>query len=110
MKKAQEARTPRKNVRGKRTRNPGYDPGNHWLDCDRCGCTIRKNDAMITWDDLVVCPDDWEPRHPQDFVRGRADDQSAKAPVRSEPVDTFIEVTRLPSVSTIPEGDNNNSL
>jgi hypothetical protein len=48
---------------------------------------------METWDNLVVCPNDWEPRHPQDFVRGREDDTSAKGLVRPEPPDQFIEVT-----------------
>jgi hypothetical protein len=39
----------------------------------------------------MVCEQDWEPRQPQDFVRGIADQQ---APVwtRPEPVDTFIAV------------------
>ncbi len=40
---------------------------------------------------MIVCPDDWEPRHPQDFVRGRRDDIRAKEPVRSEPADRFVD-------------------
>jgi len=94
--------SPQRNVRGKKTKNPGYEPGNHWVICDRCGCSIRSNDAMKTWDDLIVCPDDWEQRHPQDFVRGRADDQAAKEPVRPEPADVFIGVDRPAPSSTIP--------
>lgn len=79
-----------RNVRGKKTRNPGYEPGNHWVQCDRCSASIRAEDAMITWDNLVVCPDDWEIRHPQDFVRGRYDDIVAKEPRRSEGPDLDI--------------------
>lgn len=63
---------------GKHTRNPGYIPGDHWVTCDRCGFHIRASDAMETWDGLIVCPEDWEPRHPQDFVRTRADKQSVR--------------------------------
>ena len=82
---------PQMNVRGKKTRNPGWEAGNHWVYCDRCSSAVRAKDAKKTWDNLIVCPDDWEPRHPQDFVRGRADDMAAKEPGRSEPVDRFID-------------------
>lgn len=92
----------KKNVRNKKTRNPGYEPGNHWVICDRCGIAVRAEDAMKTWDNLVVCPNDWEQRHPQDFVRGKQDDQAAKDPVRPEPSDTFVSVTRESATSTIP--------
>lgn len=79
-----------RNVRGKKTRNPGYEPGNHWVQCDRCAAAIRSEDARITWDNLIVCPDDWEIRHPQDFVRGRYDDIQAREPRRSESADVFV--------------------
>jgi hypothetical protein len=43
------------------------------------------------WDGLMVCPDDWEIRQPQDFVRGVAD--TIVPPwVRPEQEDTFIFV------------------
>ena len=82
---------PMRNVRGKKTRSPGWEASNHWVYCDRCACAVRAKDAKKTWDNLIVCPDDWEPRHPQDFVRGRSDDMAAKDPVRSEPADRFID-------------------
>ena len=78
------------NARGKKTRNPGYTAGEHWVQCDRCASVIRQSDSMKTWDNLVVCPDDWEIRHPQDFVRGRADDIGSKGYVRSESTDVFV--------------------
>ena len=81
---------PMRNARGKKTRSPGWKAGNHWVFCDRCSSAIRAKDAKKTWDNLIVCPDDWEPRHPQDFVRGRKDDMRAKEPVRSEPADRFV--------------------
>ncbi len=74
----------RRNVRGQKTRSPGYQPGNHWLTCDRCGCFVRSAAAKKTWDGYVVCPDDWEPRHPQDFVRSRNDRIAPEGYVRSD--------------------------
>jgi hypothetical protein len=33
----------------------------------------------MTWDGFYVCADTcWQPRHPQDFVEGRADDQTVE--------------------------------
>ncbi len=91
MKANSEANIPMRNARGKKTRSPGWKAGNHWVYCDLCSSAIRAKDAKKTWDNLIVCPDDWEPRHPQDFVRGRRDDIRAKEPVRSEPADRFID-------------------
>jgi hypothetical protein len=39
---------------------------------------------------MVVCPDDWEPRQPQDFVRGRHDKIAADEPRRPDR-DIFID-------------------
>lgn len=71
-------------------RNPGYQPGNHWAICDRCGFAYRNNELKSTWDGLVVCEDDWEPRHPQDLLRGRADKIAPDGHVRPEHEDTFV--------------------
>lgn len=56
-----------------------YILGDHWVICDRCGFKIRRSKASKTWDGLLVCTKScWEPRHPQDFVRARADRQSVR--------------------------------
>lgn len=109
-----EDSSPARNVRGKKTRNPGYEPGNHWIACERCGHVIRSEDAKKEWTGLWVCPDDWEIRHPQDFVRGRYDDIAAKEPNRPEPPDRFaqdkdVELPDTPEYET-PEGTFDNSL
>lgn len=104
---------PRRNVRGKKTRNPGYEPGNHWIACDRCGCDIRAEDAKKEWTGLWLCPDDWEIRHPQDFVRGRYDEIAAAEPNRPEPTDIFtdkdVDLPDTPDYE-IPDGTFDNSL
>lgn len=63
-------------------RNPGYIPGDHWVVCDICGIEYRESEMKLTWDKLVLCPEDYDPRHPQDFVRGVTDDIAAKGLVR----------------------------
>ena len=45
--------------------------------CDRCGRKRKNYDLRMTWDNLWVCSDTcWDPRQPQDFVEGHADDQT----------------------------------
>lgn len=67
-----------------------YKPGGNWLICDVCGFKIRASDSRKRWDGMRVCREDWEPRHPQDYVKGRRDRQAA-AIVRPEAPDVFLE-------------------
>lgn len=76
--------------RSLQTRNPGFLDGEHWVTCDMCGGNFRHSDTRKTWDNRVVCKQDWEPRHEQDFVRSRYEDTAAKGLVRPEQPDTFI--------------------
>ena len=66
-----------------------YRPGDHYLICDVCGYKIRHSESRKRWDGLRVCEKDWEPRHPQDFVRGKRDRQAVRD-ARPEPADTFL--------------------
>lgn len=59
--------------------------------CDRCGFKKRNYELRKEWTGLLVCRDTcWEPRHPQDFVRGVADRQAIPDP-RPEPDDVFLD-------------------
>lgn len=80
------------NARGKKTRAPGYKPGGYWALCDICGCAIRASEGHMRWDGYFVCPDDWEARHEQDFLRARTDRIAPQGPVRPDEGDgdTFI--------------------
>lgn len=91
----EDTKTPRGNFRGKHTGNQGYQPMNHWVVCDSCGFDIRAKDIRETWDHRMVCPSDWEPRHPQDFVRSKHDRIGAEEPVRPPPQDLFISTCGL---------------
>lgn len=66
-----------------------YVPGDFWRICDVCGFKKRASQTRKRWDNLIVCDADWEPRHPQDFVRGRKDRQTVPDP-RPEGADTFL--------------------
>lgn len=76
-------------------RPQGYSLG-HWkVVCDRCGLTYRNDQLKLEWTGLRVCSgpgtgDCWEPRHPQDRLRGRRDEQ---APPWSRPPADEIDVS-----------------
>ena len=96
--------------------SPGYEPGNYWFICDRCGFAYRIKEGRTTWDNLLVCEEDWEPRHAQDFIRGVPDNQAPRGQSRPEPTDTFEEVTQdggptaQDNDASVPDGTFNNSL
>lgn len=48
--------------------------------CDQCGFKKKASDTTKQWDGLIVCRDCADPRHPQDFVRGRRDRQTVPDP------------------------------
>lgn len=44
--------------------------------CDSCGQKKKASVGKLRWDGFRVCPDCFEMRHPQDFLRARVDNQS----------------------------------
>ena len=75
-----------------------WDNGGWLVICDQCGRKYKESELRLRWDGLMVCPGDWEPRQPQDFVHGVADIQ-APPWVRSEQSDQFIPVCDLLSIN-----------
>ena len=67
-----------------------YIPGDNWVICDVCGLRYRASIMKKRWDTLIVCPHDYEERHPQDFVRGKIDKIAADI-ARPEPDYVFID-------------------
>ena len=91
--------------------NPGFKPNQHWNVCQLCGLDYRVEDMRTTWDNKLVCKYDYEPRHPQDIIRGVEDDTSTVGIATGEPNDKFVADTPLPAQdSTIPTFNNINSL
>ena len=66
-----------------------YKHGDHNVICDRSGFKVKASDAMLEWTGALVRSCDWEPRHPQDLVRGHADNQRVPY-TRSESNDVFL--------------------
>lgn len=57
--------------------------------CDICGQVYLGSQLKQRWDGYKVCPKDWEPRNPQDFVRA-IPDTIAPPYTRPEAEDTYI--------------------
>ena len=71
-----------------------YRPGDYYGICDECGFKVRASELKRRWDNLQVCSKDWEPRHPQDFIRGKKDRQRVANPSPEAP-DTFIAINAV---------------
>lgn len=63
--------------------------------CDVCGFQYKNFQLRKRWDGLIVCKEDWETRHPQEFVRAR-NDYHPLPWVRA--VDPFVEPEAAASV------------
>lgn len=81
----------------------GYRAGDPWAICDECGFRVRFSETRKRWDGMRVCNADFEPRHPQDYVRGKRDRQAVRD-ARPEPPDTFIEIDAVLDDSGVPSG------
>ena len=57
--------------------------------CDECGLEFKASQLRRRWDGYMVCDKDYETRHPQDFVKSKADKQAVPW-TRPEPQDVFI--------------------
>ena len=44
--------------------------------CYFCGFKYKASELVRYWEGFYVCKECWEPRHPQDFVRGTIDEQT----------------------------------
>jgi hypothetical protein len=71
---------------------PRYDRGDWNAICDVCGRQMKASALRQRWDGLKTCQEDWEPRQPQDFVRGVADYQAPPF-TRPEQSNNFLPIT-----------------
>lgn len=72
----------------------GRWPGTWLAICDRCGFEFPSHMLRKDWQGLMVCEEDFETRHPQDFIRGIPDNPT---PPWTRPAlpDTFVHVCDL---------------
>lgn len=66
-----------------------YSQGQWKACCDRCGFDKLSSELRKEWTGLRVCSECWEPRHPQDFVKGVPDDQTVPW-ARPEPDPVYV--------------------
>lgn len=59
--------------------------------CDRCGREFLNRALRLEHTGLRVCGDCWDPKHPQELVRAKADKQTPPW-VRPEAPDTFVAI------------------
>lgn len=72
--------------------------------CDRCGKKFKASQLTKDWQGFMLCSRDWEPRHPQDFVRARSAAEPAPVPfVRDMPTATFVDVCMPNDRTAIPD-------
>lgn len=74
-----------------------YRPGEWLVICDRCGFRYYSSQLQKEWTGLYTCKGPgtigcWEPRHPQDFVRGVMDNQNV--PWKRPGSDTFVDLVK----------------
>jgi hypothetical protein len=62
-----------------------YIPGLFKRVCDRTGFAVMSNETVKQWNGIVVRKKNAEPRHPQEFVRGRGDRQTVPMPRARQP-------------------------
>lgn len=91
------------------SRSPGYDPGNHWVVCMRCGFDYRANEIVKDKQKpgLLVCRDCFDGRHPQEFVRSVPERMTPQGPVFPPPTEVFEDRDFADQQVTVPSGTFN---
>lgn len=72
-------------------RKLAYKPGSYYRVDDRTGFCERAEHTRKQWNNIYTRPQSWEARQPQDFVKGRRDNQNVPDP-RSLAPNQFIGV------------------
>ena len=62
--------------------------------CEVCGFVFHSDKKRVMWNGLVVDPKCYEVRHPQDFIRGKKDQQAVDNPA-PEPGNILLAVTSV---------------
>ena len=71
------------------SREPGFDryeKGGFWRTDDIDGSRVRARDTREQWDGAITGKENWSPRHPQEYLRSRKDDQSVPKPRPVPPI------------------------
>ena len=60
--------------------NTRWVRGTHLVIDDLMGRRVLAKDCRMRWDGVLVRKEDWEPRHPQDFLESRPERQDVANP------------------------------
>ena len=71
-----------------------YKKGDYNIICDRTGFKIKGSQAKMEWDKAFVRKQDWEERHPQDYVSTVPDYMTVPIP-RPEGGDVFLGINEV---------------
>lgn len=77
-----------------------YVPGDWNAICDVCGFRYKASQLRKRWDGLMVCEADWEPRHPQDFIKP-IKERIGVPWTRPNPPDEFVEVCSVYGLNAV---------
>lgn len=69
--------------------------------CFECGRKRKASMLKQHWQGYYVCPEHWEPRQPQDFVRNVTDDQTTPW-AQPMPDDVFAPMCTPQGLSAVP--------
>ena len=94
----------------------GAQPGDFLRICDICGKRCKASETRKTWDGLITCLADWDPKQPTLTIRATYDRQSAPEP-RPEPPPAYVPIYGLgsfclrspngtPYIVTVDDGGN----
>lgn len=78
-----------------------YVHGSHNVICDRSGFKVKAGQTRLEWNGSRVRLQDWERRHPQDFLRAVSDSQAVDNP-RPGATDTFSETETSLDADELP--------
>lgn len=67
--------------------------------CDVCGIKVKASKTKQRWDGFITCPNCFEHRHSQDFIKVRQDKITVPFQ-RPRPTDTFTDVTYIDTGSS----------
>lgn len=80
-----------------------YKPGSFYRICDRTGFAVRAEHTQKQWNNIIVRDRSFENRQPQDFVRGRRDDQTVPQP-RPRQIPVYLGVQTALSANATSTG------
>jgi len=71
--------------------------------CDSCGRKFKASSLLKRWDGLMVCKQDYEVRHPQDFLRVQREKIAVPFSRPYPSSDTYVGgICTVPGLTAIP--------